>query len=84
MNKEKFNMGDFAQDQLVAISKAGAYDAIAEDYRKAKNQNEALKKSLNDVLDLIKNTDSAEIVNSPNLIIIKIGETCLDALKNNL
>ncbi len=49
-----FNIADFAEQQIVAISKAGAYDAIKYNYGKLQEENQKLKERVKYLEDLIK------------------------------
>jgi len=85
MNKEtKKSDYDFLTESIVNISKAGAYDAISQDYGKVKADNELLKAAINKALDEITNAASIEIITNPAGVIQKVSRPLLDALKQTL
>jgi hypothetical protein len=78
---EKSNMSDFLHDQIINISKAGAYDAIKDNYGVALEQNKILKKAIRDAVDLIINTGSEDIVVNPSVFVAKLAAILTETYK---
>lgn len=74
---------DNLTEQIINITKAGTYDAIAPHLAEVKEQNNNFRKALNDVLDVITKAPPSEIVDNPAAMITKMAGYCLDALRNN-
>ena len=72
---------DNLMEQIVNISKAGAYDAITGDYDKVKTQNVILKAGINKALDEITKSPPSDIVDNPAEMLTRISRHLLDALK---
>ena len=70
------------QEQIMAISKAGAYDAIAQDYGRVKEQNVILKAAINNALNEMVKSES--IINDPAVFLTHVSRPLLDALKQTL
>jgi hypothetical protein len=73
--------GDFLRDQIVNISKAGAYDAIKDDYAKVTKENVILKAAINKALDEITKCPPSVFVDNPAEMVRRVGEHLLTALK---
>ena len=75
---------DSLSEQIINISKAGAYDIVAKHRDELKQQNDNLKAAINSVLNEIQNTKAGEIIDKPAFILNRISAHCLDALRNNI
>ena len=82
-DKKEPDFTDWARDQIVAISKAGAYDAIAPRVGELQEQNNNFRKGINEILDEITAIDPEEFNKNPADFIIKVGNICNQTLRNN-
>lgn len=81
--KKQSDFADLMHTQIVAISKAGAYDAIAPKLGELQEQNNNFRKGINDVLDEITNIDAGEFIKDPAALIIRVGNICNQVLREN-
>jgi len=83
-NKQNNNPNhDFLHEQIINISKAGAFDIVSKQVGELTEQNNNFRNALNAILDEFKKTDASEIVNNPAELITNIGRICLTTLKQN-
>lgn len=81
MKKGNIDMNDYLTQQIVSISKSGAYDAIKDNYEELQEQNKVLKAAINKALDEIQNAAPSMIVDNPAYILRVIADHLLNALK---
>ena len=79
LKTEIMKRNDDLSEQIVNISKAGAYDILTESYSKLKAEHEALKSDLNDIYNVFRETDAKDIIDNPTQLTGKV----LKILSNN-
>ena len=67
-------------NQIVNISKAGAYDIVSKQCQELQDQKNVLRYSLRKILSEISSMDIADIANNPSLLIGKISVICSETL----
>lgn len=77
------NSNDFLHEQIIHISKSGAYDVLSKSYGELTEKYKNVRADLNKVLDELQRATPEEVVTNPAALITRISRICLDSLKNN-
>ena len=72
---------DNLYEQIVNISKAGAFDVISKQRDELVIENKKLKEGINKALDEKINTNASLAVDNPGLVLQNISRHLLDALR---
>jgi len=77
------NNNDFLHEQIINISKAGAYDIISKQVGELKEQNTTYREALKSIQNELADMDINEVITNPALLIKRISKICADTLTQN-